>query len=147
MRDSLIHEQVFFDFVKNHDILQHLKYTEERRKGQQIIGLLVGGDPGEDNTVFVPYVRELMEQSDVVVIDPNYDEIYNSFSNIDYAADSIEYISNLFDSTETREELLEVILNLIIKKLIASNIDAKKVYFRVKPYWNTEWCDEVIEVE
>lgn len=147
MRDSLIHEQVFFDFVKNHDILQHLKYTKTRRKDQKIIGLEVGGEPGEDNDLFFPYVEKLMEQSDVVVIDPNYDEIYNSFSNIDYAADSIEYISNLFDSTETREELLEVILNLIIKKLIASNIDAKKVYFRVKPYWNTEWCDEVIEVE
>jgi hypothetical protein len=88
-----------------------------------------------------------MEQSDVVVIDPNYDEIYNGFSNIDYAADSIAYINEVFDSTKTREELLEVILNLIIKKLIASNIDAKKVYFRVKPYWNTEWCDEVIEVQ
>jgi hypothetical protein len=147
MRDSLIHEQVFFDFVKNHDILQHLKYSENTIETQKIIGLQVDGEPGEDNELFVPYVKQLMKQSDVVVIDPNYDEIYNSFSNIDYASDSVEYINNLFDSTETKEELLEVILNLIIKKLIASNIDAKKVYFRVKPYWNTEWCDEVIEVK
>lgn len=147
MRDSLIHEQVFFDFVKHHDILQHIKYTEEKRQDQKIIGLQVGGEPGEDNDVFVPYVKELMKQDDVVIIDPNYDEIYNSFLGIDYAQDSVQYITELFDSVDTREELLQLILNLIIKKLIASNIDAKKVYFRVKPYWDTEWCDEVIEVE
>ena len=147
MRDSLIHEQVFFDFVKNHDILQHLKYTEERRKGQQIIGLLVGGDPGEDDTVFVPYVRELLKEDDVTIIDPNYDEIYNNFIHLDHNLDSIEYIKNLFDNAETKEETLELILSLIIKPLIESNINTKKVYFRVKPYWNTEWCDQVIEVQ
>jgi len=147
MRDSLIHEQVFFDFVKNHDILQHLKYTEERRKGQQIIGLLVGGDPGEDDTVFVPYVRELLKEDDVTIIDPNYDEIYESFINLDHNLDSVQYMIDLVESKQTREEISELAVNLIVKKLVDSNIDSQKVYVRVKPHWITDWCDQVIEVQ
>jgi hypothetical protein len=147
MRNSLNHEKVFFDFVKNHDILQHISYSENIITNQKIIGLQVDGLPGEDNEIFVPYVQELLKQTDVVIIDPNYDEIYNNFIKLGHNEDSIEYIKNLFDDAETKEELLHLIINLIIKPLIECNINAKKVYFRVKPYWNTEWCDQVIEVQ
>jgi hypothetical protein len=137
------HEQVFLEFVKGHDELQHLSYSKTKIKNQKIIGL---SEETENDTIFKPFIKTLITETDILV-DPNYDEIYNNFIHLDHNLDSIEYIKNLFDVAETKEKTLELILSLIIKPLIESNINTKKVYFRVKPYWNTEWCDEVIEVQ
>ena len=54
---------------------------------------------------------------------------------------------DLVESKPTREEISELAVNLIVRKLVNSNIDAKKVYVRVKPHWSTDWCDKVIEVQ
>jgi len=93
----MTHEEVFFQFVKNHDNLSHLSYRESRREGQQIIGLKVPGVPGEDDDIFVPYVAELLKEEDTTIIDPNYDAIYESFTGIDHNLDSVEYIKNLVE--------------------------------------------------
>lgn len=138
------HEQVFFEFVKQHDLLKHLKYTETKRQDQEIIGLMV---PSDDQELFVPFVRELLKEEDTTIIDPNYDEIYNNFINLDHNLDSIEHIKQIIGEITTKEELVDFIVSFIIKPLIDSNINAKKVYFIVKPYWVTDWCDKIIEIE
>lgn len=143
----MTHEEVFFQFVKNHDNLSHLNYRESRREGQQIIGLKVAGIPGEDDQVFLPYLTQLLTEEGTTSIDPNYDAIYESFTGIDHNLDSVEYIKNLVESMTTREEISIFCVNNIVKKLIDSNIDASKVYVRVKPHWPTDWCDQVIEVQ
>ena len=143
---DLEHEQVFFEFVKQ-GVLQHLTYNETKREDQEIIGLMVGSELVEENMVSIPFVSNLLLEEDTTIIDPNYDEIYNSFLKIDYNLDSVKYIKNIVDNITTKEDLLDFIITVIIEPLINSNIDAKKVYFIVKPYWVTDWCDKIIEVE
>ena len=41
---DLEHEQVFFEFVKNHDLLQHITYSEKSIKDQKVIGILIDDD-------------------------------------------------------------------------------------------------------
>lgn len=140
------HEQFFIEFVKQHDIMTHIKYREDKLEGQQIIGILVQEEPGPNNEQFNIFLGDLLREPNTIFIDPNYNAIYENFINIDFAKESVDYIKTVFESASTKEQLLELILNLIIKKLIASNIDASKVYFIIKPNWATDWLDKVIEV-
>ena len=137
------HEQVFLEFVKHHDDLQHLSFNPTKVKNQKIIGLL---ETEETDEVFVPFTQNLLTENDVL-IDPNWDEVCNSFFGIKHNEETVAYIKEIVDNLETKEEVLEFLLSYIIKPLIDSNINAKKVYFRIKPNWNTEWCDTVIEVK
>lgn len=137
------HEQVFLEFVKHHDDLQHLSFSDAKVKNQKIIGLL---ETEENDDVFTPFIKNLLTQNDVL-IDPNWDEVYNSFLGIKHNEETVAYIKEIVDSIETKEEVLEFLLSYIIKPLIDSNIVADKIYFRIKPTWNTEWCDKVVEVK
>ena len=137
------HEHVFLEFVKGHDDLQHLSFNTSKVKNQKIIGLL---ETEETDEVFVPFAKNLVTENDVL-IDPNWDEVCNSFFGIKHDEETVTYIKELVEAIETKEEVLEFLLSYIIKPLIDSNINAKKVYFRIKPNWNTEWCDTVIEVK
>jgi hypothetical protein len=141
------HEAIFLEFIKAHDEMLHIKYTETKRPDQEIIGLRVAGVPGEDDEVFLPFVEELLKEEDTILIDPDYDKLYESFLNIDYNLETVEYMRQLVESDVSRERISQLVIDLIIKPLIASNIDAKKVYFRVKPHWDISWCDSIIEVE
>ena len=138
------HQQVFFDFVKGHDELSDLSYTEERRE-QEIVGLMVKGNPEEDDIVFLPFL-ETLSKEDMAVVDPNYDELYESFLKIDHNLDSVEYMQSLVEENLDRTRIAKLAVDLIVKPLIESNIDAKTVYFRVKPHWDLSWCDRIIEV-
>jgi hypothetical protein len=137
------HEQVFLEFVKHHDDLQHLSFNTTKVKNQKIIGLL---ETEETDEVFVPFTQNLLTENDVL-IDPNWDEVCNSFLGIKHDEETVLYIKEIIDALETKEEVLEFLLSYIIKPLIDSNINAKKVYFRIKPNWNTDWCDTIIEVK
>ena len=149
---ELEHEQVFFEFVKQHDLLQHLSYSDNPVNGQKIIGLLVddADDETRVNEDYVPYyaefVKPLLEDTDNAIIDPNWDNIYINFISLDHNLESIEYMKSLVESKTTREEVTQLVIDLILKKLIASNINAKTVYVVIHPHWNTDWCNEVIEV-
>ena len=140
---TINHEQVFLEFVKRHDDLLHLSYSDSVVEDQEIIGLV---ETEETDDVFIPFAENLLTENDVL-INPNWDEVYNSFLGIKHDLESVEYIKEMVDAIETKEELLQFLLTVIIKPLIASNINAKKVYFRIKSNWNTDWCDKVIEVE
>jgi hypothetical protein len=137
------HEQVFLEFVKHHDDLQHLSFSDVKVKNQKIIGLL---ETEENDDFFIPFTEKLVTQNDVL-IDPNWDEICNSFFGIKHNEETVDYIKDIVDAIETKEEVLEFLLTYIIKPLIDSNINANKVYFRIKPNWNTDWCDTIIEVK
>jgi hypothetical protein len=148
---DLEHEQVFFEFVKNHDQLNHLTYSEEPVEGQRVLGILVY----DDNVVnrndldyvpyYAPYIKPLLDNPDNVIIDPNWDNIYLNFTEIDHNLDSVEYIKSIFEPN-TREEDSELISNLILKKLVSCNINAKTVYIVINSRWNTDWLDGIVGV-
>jgi hypothetical protein len=148
---DLEHEQVFFEFVKKHDQLNHVTYSEEPVEGQRVLGILVY----DDNVVnrndldyvpyYAPYIKPLLDNPDNVIIDPNWDNIYLNFTEIDHNLDSVEYIKSIFEPN-TREEDSELISNLILKKLVSCNINAKTVYIVINSRWNTDWLDGIVGV-
>jgi hypothetical protein len=141
------HQKVFFDFVKNHDEMKHITYASTKKRGQEIIGVMVPGIPGEDDIAFLPFVEELLKEEETLLIDPDYDQLYESFLQIDHNLDSVEYMRELVEEDTSREKVTQLVIDLIVKPLIASKLNAKKIYFRVKPHWDTSWCTKVIEVE
>lgn len=152
MRDSLIHEEVFFEFVKNHDQLNRIYYSDEPIFGQKIIGLLVddAAAPDRDDEGYIPYytpyVNELLKAGGNTIIDPNWDNIYKDFINLDHNLDSVEYIKNLVESKTTREEVTQLVIDLIVKKLINLNILSNNVYVVMHPHWDKSWVNEIVEV-
>ena len=149
---DLEHEQLFFDFVKQNPQLEHLSYRTTVLKTQKIIGILVDessyGDKDSDTYVpyYTDYIKNLESQSGTVIIDPNWDKIYDNFINLDHCQDSIDYIKSIVESLDTRELVGDFIVEKIAKKLVASLINAKKVYFVIDDTWSTDWLNEVIEV-
>jgi hypothetical protein len=148
---DLEHEQVFFEFVKQHDLLHHVTYSEEPVEGQRVLGIIVDDSTAinradEDYVpYYAPYMKPLLDNPDNVIIDPNWDNIYLNFIGLDHNLDSIEYIKSLVES-KTREEISQIIVDLILKKLVASNINAKTVYVVINSRWNTEWFDGIVGV-
>jgi hypothetical protein len=149
---DLEHEQVFFEFVKHHDLLQHITYSDEPIEGQRVLGVIVydSEDENRENEDYVPYyapyMKPLLDDVNAVVIDPNWDNIYFNFIQLDHNLDSIEYIKSLVESKSTREEVTQLVIDLILKKLISCNINAKKVYIVINPHWNTDWLDGIVGV-
>ena len=148
---DLEHEQVFFEFVKKHDLLQHITYSEKSIKDQKVLGILIDDDAAVNRTdedylpYYAPYMKPLLDNPDNVIIDPNWDNIYLDFTKIDHNLESVEYIKSIFEPN-TREEDSELISNLILKKLVACNINAKTVYVVINSRWNTDWLDGIVGV-
>jgi hypothetical protein len=148
---DLEHEQVFFEFVKQHDLLQHITYSEEPIEAQQILAVLVDDDNADNRAdedyvpYYAPYMKPLLDDVNAAVIDPNWDNIYLDFTKLDHNLESIEYIKSLVDSKDN-EEISQIIIDLILKKLVACNINAKTVYVVVNSRWNTDWFDGVVGV-
>ena len=148
---DLEHEQVFFEFVKNHDLLQHIKYSEETIQDQRVLGVLIYDDNAVNRAepdyvpYYAPYMKPLLDNPDNVIIDPNWDNIYLNFTKIDHNLESVEYIKSLVESKD-REEKIQLVIDLILKKLVALNINAKTVYVVLNSHWNTDWLDGIVGV-
>jgi hypothetical protein len=148
---DLEHEQVFFEFVKQHDQLNHVTYSEEPIEGQRVLGILVDDYNviNRDHTDYVPYyapyIQTLLNNPDNVIIDPNWDNIYLNFIELDHNLDSINYMKSLGDPNN-KQEISQLIIDLILKKLLACNINAKTVYIVISSGWNTDWLDEIVGV-
>jgi hypothetical protein len=148
---DLEHEQVFFKFVKNHDLLQHITYSDEPIEGQRVLGILIDDDTAVNRTdpdyvpYYAPYMKPLLDNPDNVIIDPNWDNIYLDFTKIDHNLESVEYIKSLGDPND-KQEISQIIIDLILKKLVASNINAKTVYIVISSRWNTDWLDGIVGV-
>jgi predicted RNA-binding protein YlqC (UPF0109 family) len=148
---DLEHKQVFFEFVKKHDQLNHLTYSEETIEGQRVLGIIVDDSTATNRAdadyvpYYTPYMQPLLDNPDNVIIDPNWDNIYLNFTEIDHNLDSVEYIKSLVDSKD-KLEISQIIIDLILKKLVACNINAKTVYVVVNSRWNTDWFDGIVGV-
>jgi hypothetical protein len=137
--------------VKQNDQLQHLTYSEEPIEGQKVLGILIDDDNAVNRADadyiphYAPYMQPLLDNLDNVVIDPNWDNIYLNFIGLDHNLDSIDYIKSLVESKD-REEKIQFIVDSILKKLVASNINAKTVYIVINSRWNTDWLDGIVGV-
>ena len=130
-------KDVFFKFVKNHDLFADIEFLDSPIEGQEIIAVRGG----------------VYEADDGIVIDPDYDEIVSSFMNINYDRWAVNHIYSLVEQAKKSDKektlLAQAIVDYIIVPLINSNINSEKVYFPVHNLgdWNDlSWADKVIEV-
>jgi hypothetical protein len=133
----MTHEEVFFNFVIKHDILNHLVFGD-KPEGQQVIAII-----GNDDTA-IPYIGDLLKISNNTVIDPNWDSIYESFINIDHNKESVDYIQSLLESYDINET--QTYIDGLIKKMIEKGIVADKVYVHIPSTADKSFYDEIIEV-
>ena len=117
-------ESLFYDFVKQHEQLEHLTFGEPI-EGQQWIGVLTDG----------------FENDDGVYILADWDQIYEDF--LDSSNESIEYISSKMFSIDTGRKLADFITTHILEKLKADNIQSQKVYVCISDNWNKTWFDSI----
>ena len=132
-----MHEEVFFNFVIQHDILRHLVFGD-KPEGQRLIAII-----GDDDAV-IPYIGDLLKISSNTVIDPNWDAIYESFINIDHNQESVEYIQSLLGSYDINQT--QTYIDDLIKKMVEKGIVADNIFVRIHPTANKSFYDEVIEV-
>ena len=119
-------ESLFYDFVKQHEQLEHLTFGEPI-EGQQWIGVLTDG----------------FENDDGVYILADWDQIYENF--LDSSNESIEYISSKMFSIDTGRKLADFITTHILEKLKADNIQSQKVYVCISDNWDKTWFDSIEE--
>lgn len=122
----MTHEEVFFNFITQHDYFKDM--FGMKPTGQQIIGVV-----GDNNITEVG----------AVVIDPNWDSIYESFINIDHNAESVEYIKSLLESYDINQT--QAYIDNLVKKMIEKGIVADKVYVHIPSTADKSFYDEVIE--
>ena len=122
-------ESLFYDFVKQHEQLEHLTFGESVTE-QQWIGVL----------------KEGFKRNDGVVIDPNWDGIYEDYINSSGAWDeSIEYITDKISSIDTDIKMADFITTQILDRLKADNIQSQKVYVCISDNWDKTWFDSIEE--
>ena len=119
-------ESLFYDFVKQHEQLEHLTFGESVTE-QQWIGVLTDG----------------FENDDGVYILADWDQIYEDF--LDSSNESIEYISSKMFSIDTGRKLADFITTHILEKLKADNIQSQKVYVCISDNWDKTWFDSIEE--
>mgnify|MGYP000061515196 CR=1 FL=1 len=134
-------KEVFFRFAKSFiSDLAGLSFSDGHVEGQEIIA--VRGPDG-------------WKPEDGILIDPDYDQLIDSFLNIDYDRWAVNWLYSLVEQAKSRgpekanELYAQNITDLIIRPLINSNIDSNKVYFMISygPAWkDLSWADKVIEV-
>lgn len=138
MRDSMTpkqHERFFFEFIKNSGVF-NFQYSDKKIKKQKVIALM-----DTDEVDGKLEICDKLEKEGYAVIDPNWDDLYNSFINIDHNRDSVEYIKNLVDTTSAID-----VIEGVVKKFIQSNIISDTVYVVTSARWKAEWADEIVEV-
>ena len=133
----MTHDEVFFNFVIQHDILKHLKFGS-KTVGQKIIA--VTGDDADA----IPAIGDLLKTPNTVIIDPDWDAIYENFTQLDHNNESVEYIQSLLESYDLDET--QTYIDGLIKKMVELGIEADKVYVRIPSSADKSIYDQVIEV-
>ena len=119
-------ENLFYEFVKQHEQLEHLTFGEVI-EGQQWIGVLTDGFNNDDG----------------VYISADWDKIYEDF--LESSNESVEYISSKMASIDTGEKLAIFVTTHILEKLKADNIQSQKVYVCISDNWDKTWFDSIEE--
>lgn len=137
MRNSIIpeYDDIFYNYVKNHNDLSHIKYGDIPVEGQQWIGVMA--DP-------------VGEKTDGVVIDPNWDEIYNGFLEVNWTntEEAKMYIQNLVESIgNNKSAAYNFINNKILKRMKKENIQSEKVYVGIGLGADRSFFDSIEGVE
>ena len=117
-------ENLFYEFVKQHQQLEHLTFGEPV-EGQQWIGVL----------------SDSFNNDDGVYISADWDKIYEDF--LKSSNDSVEYISSKMSSIDTGEKLAKFVTTHILEKLKADNIQSQKVYVCISDNWDKTWFDSI----
>jgi hypothetical protein len=121
---NVAQEDLFYEFVKQHQQLEHLTFGEPI-EGQQWIGVLSEGFSNDDG----------------VYISADWDEIYEDF--VKSSNDSVEYISSKMSSIDNSTKLANFITTYILEKLKADNIQSQKVYVCISDNWDKTWFDSI----
>jgi hypothetical protein len=121
---NAVQENLFYEFVKQHQQLEHLTFGEPI-EGQQWIGVLTEGFNNDDG----------------VYISADWDKIYEDF--LEESNESVEYISSKMSSIDTGRKLAEFITTYILEKLKADNIQSQKVYVCISDNWDKTWFDGI----
>ena len=134
-------ENLFFDFVKQHQLLSHIVYGDTPVEGQQWIGII------SDNDTHADWVAEnVMTDSDAVIIDPNWDEIRTNFENSAGKWDeSKDYMMAKMEALDTPLKGTNFIKKFILEKMKSNNIQAKKVYVGITSHWAKSYFDSTVE--
>ena len=132
MRNSVIpeYDDIFYNYVKNHDDLSHIEY----------------GDPVPNQKWIGVMADPVGEKTDGVVIDPNWDEIYNGFLEVNWpnAEEAKMYIQNLVESTENNSSAVyNFIINKIVKRMKKENIQSQKVYVAIASGADQSWFNSI----
>jgi hypothetical protein len=121
-----------------HEELKRIPINETRVK-KTVVGIIV--DKSSDQ--WKQYTSSI---TDGVVVDINYEVVYNNFLQISYAAESVAYIKEVVESFSTRESLInDFIVDRVLLNLI-NKIESKKVYVVIDAEWKTDWLDKTLEV-
>jgi hypothetical protein len=124
---NAVQENLFYEFVKQHQQLEHLTFGEPI-EGQQWIGVLTEGFNNDDG----------------VYISADWDKIYEDF--LESSNESVEYISSKMSSINTGEKLADFITTHILERLKADNVQSEKVYVCISNNWDKTWFDSIEEV-
>lgn len=133
----MTHEEVFFEFVIQHDILKHVAFGE-KPIGQKVIAVIGADEPATQT------IGDLLKTPNTTIIDPNWDAIYESFTNLDHNKESIDHLQSLLESYDINET--QTYIDGLVKKMIERGIVADKIYVRIPSMADKSFYDEVIEV-
>jgi len=143
MRNSVIpeYDDIFYNYVKYHDLLKHIEYGDTPVEGQEWIGIISNDDT---HTEWVS--ENVMSDPDAVIIDPNWDEIYNGFLEVNWpnTEEAKMYIQNLVESIENNSSAVyNFIINKIVKRMKKENIQSKKVYVAIALGADQSWFNSI----
>lgn len=154
------YKEVFFNFVKQHSALSYLEYSDSPVPNQEIIRLIVSdhyNDTNKDKLDFTPeyignvsksnYQKTVCISNEFFVLDPSWDEIVYDFTNQSYIPDTVAYFNETYFKTPMdRQQQADFLLEMMLKPLIAQNINRKTVYVVTSDFqgWQCDiWANEI----
>jgi hypothetical protein len=137
------HKEIILQFLKQHSSLSDLKYSDSELPNQKIVRLVVS-DLENHRT----QKKSFVYNKDYSIIDPFYEQLFESFTNISFNQETVEFIKNIASEITTREEEISFVLEFFTKPLIATNIDSPVLYFVTSDNsaWDSDIWDETILV-
>lgn len=148
------HKKIFFDFIKQHPSLSDIKYSENPVLEQEIVRLVVTDSVDRDGDNYLPLYRKtkksIIYNKDYTVVDLNYDNLYDSFINIDFNLETVEFIKSLAVEAESKEDAAKLWLEYFVEPFIKSNVDTKTIYFvtiKDNSGWDSKPWDNTVEIQ